>query len=95
LSFLKSSATRWFEALLEDAKRRVTRRARKLRLEAIASNIARLGDFVFPRLVHLADIVSRAINRLQLTMIESMLIASLLFGVLALTIILVFTLRAW
>lgn len=95
MSFLKSSATRWFEALLEDAKRRVTRGARTLKLEAFASSMVRLGDVVFPRLVHAANLMSQYINRLQLTMIESMIVASLLFGALALVLVLVFTLRAW
>jgi len=91
LSFLKSSAARWFEALLEDAKRRASRRTRGLRLEYVASSIARLGDKVFPRLVFAANLASRAINKLQLTMIESMIVASLLFGVLALILVLLLT----
>lgn len=91
MSFLKSSAARWFEALLEDAKKRVSRRTRGLRLEYIASGIARLGDKIFPRLMFAVNLASRAINKLQLTMIESMIVTSLLFGILALILALLLT----
>ena len=92
MSSLKSSVTRWFEALLEDAKRRVTGKTRAPRLELLASSIVKLGDVVFPRLVHTATTLSQVLNRLQLTMIESMIIASLVFGASALALVIILTL---
>ncbi|MEM1696253.1 MAG: hypothetical protein QXQ90_06620 [Desulfurococcaceae archaeon] len=84
----RSTTVRWFEKLIEDAKRRLSPR-RRLSVNTILEWSVRLGDVVFPRLVHVGEVVARGINRLQITMLESMLLASLWFGVICIMVLLV------
>ncbi|MEM1878970.1 MAG: hypothetical protein QXJ18_04310, partial [Desulfurococcaceae archaeon] len=83
-----STTVRWFERLIEDAKRRLSP-SKRLSANTILEWSVRLGDVVFPRLVHVGEVVARGINRLQITMLESMLLASLWFGVICIMVLLV------
>jgi hypothetical protein len=84
----RSTTVRWFERLIEDAKRRLSP-SKRLSANTILEWSVRLGDVVFPRLVHVGEVVARGINRLQITMLESMLLASLWFGVICIMVLLV------
>ncbi|MEM0198698.1 MAG: hypothetical protein QXJ16_00850 [Desulfurococcaceae archaeon] len=84
----RSTTVRWFEKLIEDAKRRLSP-SKRLSANTILEWSVRLGDVVFPRLVHVGEVVARGINRLQITMLESMLLASLWFGVICIMVLLV------
>ncbi|MEM0326112.1 MAG: hypothetical protein QW733_03680 [Desulfurococcaceae archaeon] len=84
----RSTTVRWFEKLVEDAKRRLSP-SKRLSANTILEWSVRLGDVVFPRLVHVGEVVARGINRLQITMLESMLLASLWFGVICIMVLLV------
>lgn len=84
----RSTAVRWFERLVENARMRVYA-ARRFSLSLLMEKVARLGDLVFPWVVHLGEVIASRINRLQITMLESMLLASLWFGVICITILLV------
>ncbi|MEM1699906.1 MAG: hypothetical protein QW123_03865 [Desulfurococcaceae archaeon] len=84
----RSTTVRWFERLIEDAKRRLSP-SKRLKANTILEWSVRLGDVVFPRLVHVGEVVARGINRLQITMLESMLLASLWFGVICIMVLLV------
>lgn len=84
----RSTTVRWFEKLVEDAKRRLSP-SKRLKANTILEWSVRLGDVVFPRLVHVGEVVARGINRLQITMLESMLLASLWFGVICIMVLLV------
>ena len=84
----RSTTVRWFEKLVEDAKRRLSP-SKRLSANTILEWSVKLGDVVFPRLVHVGEVVARGINRLQITMLESMLLASLWFGVICIMVLLV------
>ncbi|MEM1618130.1 MAG: hypothetical protein QXE77_01030 [Desulfurococcaceae archaeon] len=86
----RSTTVRWFERLIEDAKRRLSPSpSKRLSANTILEWSVKLGDVVFPRLVHVGEVVARGINRLQITMLESMLLASLWFGVICIMVLLV------
>lgn len=84
----RSTAVRWFERLVESTKSRV-RGLRGLSLSNLLERVARLGDEVFPRVVHLGEVLAERVNRLQITMLESMILASLWFGVICIIALLV------
>lgn len=85
MSFAKSSALRWFERLMDSARRKYMS-LRKGALENYVEKLVGLGDVVFPRIARAAEDLARLINRLQITVIESMILASLWFGAIALLI---------
>jgi hypothetical protein len=84
----RGSALRWFEKLIENATKEISRRAKASTASMVAERLVRLGDVVFPRIVRLFRVLALFINKLQLTMIESMIIASLWFGVISIAILL-------
>jgi hypothetical protein len=94
-SYTKSSALRWFEELLNKASKKIRYTRRGISISSILENIVSLGDLVFPRLVRFADTLAKIISKLQVTMIESMITASIWYGVLLLVLvtIIVFTYR--
>lgn len=85
MSFAKSSALRWFERLMDSARRKYISVRRGV-LESYAERIVGLGDVVFPRVARAAEDLAKLINKLQITMIESMILVSLWFGAIALLI---------
>lgn len=89
----RSTAVRWFEKLMESTKTRV-RGFRELSLSSLLERVASLGDEVFPRIVHLGEVVADKVNRLQITMLESMLLASLWFGFVCILVLLALLLLA-
>lgn len=84
----RASASRWFEKILEDARNRLLPR-KKFSIGELLERLARLGDVVFPRIVYAANRIAEVLNRLQVTLIESMILASLWFGAISLLILLV------
>lgn len=95
MSFSKSSALRWFEDLLEKTRAKLKTTSRHLSISSILEKVVGLGDVVFPKIVELAQFFARILNKLQLTMIESMIMASIWSGLilLALIILVVYTTR--
>ncbi|MEM0001010.1 MAG: hypothetical protein QXP03_05160 [Desulfurococcaceae archaeon] len=87
MSYTKSSALRWFETLLEDAKRRMQITGRKLSLSRVLESAMRLGDVVFPKIVYLTSKLAEAVGKLQITMIESMITASIWYGLILLVLV--------
>lgn len=83
----KSTAARWFERLVENVRMRVYT-TQQLSLSLIMERVARLGDIVFPWIVHVGETVAKHVNKLQITMLESMLLASLWFGVICVIVLL-------
>jgi len=57
-------------------------------LMKLVENMVGLGDRVFPRIVSISDRIARLLNKLQLTMIESMIMASLWSGLIIILLIL-------
>lgn len=91
MSHAKSSALKWFEYLLEDARKRLARiKGRGLSVR-ILEKLVNLGDIVFPRIVYTAEKIANIVNKLQLTMIESMILASLWSGLILLLLTIVIT----
>lgn len=87
MSYLKSSAARLFEEILEKAYGKL-RKSRKVSLEALAEGISTLGDKVFTTVSKISNVLAQSLNRLQIVMIESMILTSLWFGLVMLIIIL-------
>ncbi|ADV64376.1 hypothetical protein [Desulfurococcus mucosus] len=83
MSYTRASIIRWFEEIAEKTIERL-KPGRGLSPASIASRLANIGDTVFPWISHAVDVLSRRLNVLQLTMIESMILASLWFGAIAL-----------
>lgn len=92
MSHAKSSAMKWFEYLLEDTRKKLARiRRRGLPIWAL-EKLVNLGDMVFPRIVYTAERIANLVNKLQLTMIESMILASLWSGIILLVLAIIVTL---
>lgn len=91
MSHARSSALKWFEYLLEDAKKRVMRIHSKGTTSRILERLVNLGDIVFPRLIYTSERLAYVINRFQITMIESMILASLWSGAIILLLVIVVT----
>ncbi|MEM4762999.1 MAG: hypothetical protein QXH78_03090, partial [Desulfurococcaceae archaeon] len=72
---------KWFEDLLDKAGRRLKHAGRTLSLSRVLESIVGLGDVVFPRMVRMAEVLAKLIGKLQITMIESMIAASIWYGV--------------
>ncbi|MEM4481720.1 MAG: hypothetical protein QXK88_05130 [Desulfurococcaceae archaeon] len=87
MSYTKSSALRWFESILENARRRARVTTGRITLGKVLESMVRLGDVVFPKLMHTAERAAYVIGKLQVTMIESMITASILYGILLLTLV--------
>lgn len=86
MSSAKASAMRWFEKLLEKTlgKRKSSRIAI---IQRVVQSSITLGDAFFLKLGYAVNKMSYALNKLQITMIESMIIASLWFGLIAMLIV--------
>lgn len=80
MSYTRSSALRWFEALVKDTRERVRVASKKLSMTKILENAINLGDIVFPKIVHSLSKLAEIISKLQITMIESMIMASMWYG---------------
>ncbi|MEM4717968.1 MAG: hypothetical protein QXE81_04315 [Desulfurococcaceae archaeon] len=91
MSHARSSALKWFEYLLEDAKKKMMRIRRRDSASRMLERLVNLGDMVFPRLVYLSEKLAYIINKFQITMIESMILASLWSGALLLLLIIIIT----
>lgn len=87
MSYLKSSATRLFEEILEKAYSKL-RKGRRTSLAAFAEEISTLGDRLFTTISKISTALAQFLNRLQLVMIESMILTSLWFGLVMLIVIL-------
>lgn len=93
MSYARSSALRWFESILEDARKRARAARGKITLRRLLERAVRLGDVVFPKLVYLAEKAANLMGKLQITMIESMIMASILYGLLLLALTIIVALR--
>jgi len=88
-SYARSSAIRLFEKILEEAKQKLRLHEGMLSLSGFVERVVGLGDVIFPRLVLLSEIAAKVLNRLQLAMIESMILASLWSGLILLLIVMI------
>ena len=86
MSSAKGSAMRWFERLLEKTLHR-GKGSRSDLLRAMLQYSINVGDAFFIKLAYVINKVSILLNKIQLTMIESMIMASLWFGLIAVLII--------
>lgn len=84
----KSTAARWFEKLMEDTRKALSPHKRLL-INTLLEQAVRMGDFVFPKIIYVSEVLARKVNKLQITMLESMLLASLWFGVICILALLV------
>ncbi|MGC8953981.1 hypothetical protein [Desulfurococcus amylolyticus] len=88
MSYIRASIVRWFEEIAEKTMEKL-KSTRKGTLPTLMSSLTNIGDVVFPYISHLTDVLSRRLNKLQFTMIESMLLASLWFGFIAILLVIV------
>jgi len=88
MSFMRASIVRWFEEVAEKTVRKL-KPGREATYTAIAVRLTSIGDVVFPWITHVANILSRRLSILQVTMIESMILASIWFGVVTLLLVLI------
>jgi hypothetical protein len=88
-SYARSSAIRLFEKILEEARQKLRLHEGMLSLRGFVERVVGLGDVIFPRLVLLSEMAAKALNRLQLAMIESMILASLWSGLILLLIVMI------
>ncbi|MGB9827126.1 MAG: hypothetical protein ACPLSM_01235 [Thermosphaera sp.] len=86
MSSAKGSAMRWFEKLLEKTLHR-GRSSRADLLRGILQYSINMGDAFFIKLGYVVNKLSIILNKVQITMIESMIMASLWFGLVAILII--------
>lgn len=86
MSYIRASIVRWFEEIAEKTMEKL-KSTRKGTLSTLMSSLTNIGDVVFPYISHFTDVLSRRLNKLQFTMIESMLLASLWFGVIAILLV--------
>lgn len=90
MSYTRSSALRWFEVLLENARKKLKVSQKRWIITRVLEKLVNLGDLVFPKLIYLAERLATIIGKLQMTMIESMILASLWSGtVLLITVVLI------
>lgn len=88
-TYVKSSALRLFEKILEETRNKFKSISGfSSPLLKLVENIVGLGDKVFPKIMSTSDRVARLLNKLQLTMIESMIMASLWSGLIIILLIL-------
>lgn len=95
MSYVKSSALKWFENIVDNARKKIVLARRKLSLSSILEASMRLGDVVFPRLVYFAEKFASVISRLQVTMIESMISASIWYGLVLLALTILIVILSW
>lgn len=95
MSYVKSSALRWFESILENTRRKLAIRRKRSLFTITLEKLVNLGDIVFPRLIYIAGKIAIIVSRLQITMIESMILASLWSGFTILLIVVLITYMAF
>jgi len=95
MSYMKSSALRWFEALLEDARHRVRTVSKKLSTRRVLENLVNLGDIVFPKVIYISGRLAEVIGKLQITMIESMITTSIWYGLALVLLVTITILMTW
>lgn len=94
VSYTKSSALRWFETLLENTRRKMRITGKRLSFSRVLESTMRLGDVVFPKIVYLTSKLAEFVGKLQITMIESMITASIWYGLILFVLVMLVTLTA-
>ncbi|MEM3927124.1 MAG: hypothetical protein QXU13_06070 [Desulfurococcaceae archaeon] len=90
ISHLRSSVVKWFENVREKARRNIDQV--KFSYTLVAEKITGLGEIFFKYISALSNRLTMVLDKIQIRLIEPMIMASLWFGLISLIIILIIVL---